>query len=55
MFKRKFDLESEKKWGEEGGNKAVFCNKSVELFGEHYQSKIAAVSQSTVKTTNFCL
>lgn len=57
MFKSKFDLESEKKWGggeEEGGDEAVFYIKFIELFGEHYQSKIAAVSQSTVETTNFC-
>lgn len=41
--------------GREGEDKAVFYIKFIELFGEHYQSKIAAVSQTTVETTNLCI
>lgn len=37
-----------------GGQKAVFYIKFIELFGEQYQSKIAALSQSTVEATNLC-
>lgn len=38
-----------------GEDKAVFYIKFIELFGGHYQSKIAAVSQSTVETTSLCV
>lgn len=36
-------------------DKAVFYIKLIELFGECYQSKIAAVSQNTVATMNVCI
>lgn len=38
-----------------GGDKAVYHIKFIGLFGEHYQSKISAVSQSAVETTNPCI
>lgn len=41
--------------GRGGGDKAVFHIKFIELFGEYSQSKISAVSQSTVETTNLCI
>lgn len=46
-------------WGWRGwrerGDKAVFYSQLIELFGEDYQSKIAAVSQGTVETANLCI